>query len=441
MKKFEIEANNENIKKSIENDLIKRNQYLVKFLEILNNIDGNFIIYLNGKYGTGKTFFIKQLIYIINNKEKLKNSTDIEFKNLSLSYNFMPIYFDALENNENNHVLALVTSIISQYKYLNTSTKTKIISEAKKIVKTIANNEISSKIGIDLEDLEKSLNDDEIIKNKKQKLKDNIDDFISKLAPNSEDKIVIFIDELDKCKPEFVIKMLESVKNFWNNEKIIFVYSLDINELAASVNCIYGSLFDSFEYLQKFYDLIIELPNGDIDNYIKDKMKYYYDETTIDTVTKEMINTFKFTMRDCNIFFQYYGTIKKYECNLIYDYEFDYIRKLREVENEVFLPLLIGIRIKKPKDYFEIINGDGFEKFSNILKQLSETNICLNYIINNGQEDNEQTYKQLEDFYKFFFKANYKVNPLQTYNYNRNSLKIKLDFLNEKFSYNINKIQ
>ena len=436
MKRNEIEANDENIKESIDNDLIGRNQYLVKSLEILNNIDGNFTIFLNGKWGTGKTFFVKQLIYVINNQSERKNFQYVKLKNLHLCYNFIPVYFNAWENDEDNHILALVSSIIKQYNNLDTSKKAKMISEAKNIAKTITENVISNKFGINinLENFEKNLNNS--TKSKNQELKDKMADFINKLAPNPKDKVVVFIDELDRCKPEFAIKLLESLKTFWNNEKIIFVYSVDVNELAASINGIYGNLFNSFEYLQKFYDLITEIPNYDINSYINNKTKKFNDRGIFNIVVSEMINVLAFTMRDCNKFFQYYDAIKKYESEQTYDVEFNYIKKLRKVENEVFLPLLIGIKVKSLEDYIEITNGNGFEKLNKILKQLDQTNSYLNAVINDQQEDCKNGYNQIEEFYNFFFKSGYKDAHQKVYNYNRNSLKSKLNFLNENFTYN-----
>ena len=60
--------NDDIIKTTIEKDGLGRNKKLFKLVSLLNGIDGNYIISLNGKWGTGKTFFLKQLEYINKNK-------------------------------------------------------------------------------------------------------------------------------------------------------------------------------------------------------------------------------------------------------------------------------------------------------------------------------------------------------------------------------------
>ena len=49
MKEYDLELTKENIKYSIEKDLIDRNRKLNKLIELLNGINGNKIISLNGR--------------------------------------------------------------------------------------------------------------------------------------------------------------------------------------------------------------------------------------------------------------------------------------------------------------------------------------------------------------------------------------------------------
>lgn len=51
-----MKPSTENIINMLEKNAIGRNQYVVSFLEMLDNIDENFTIFINGDWGTGKTF-------------------------------------------------------------------------------------------------------------------------------------------------------------------------------------------------------------------------------------------------------------------------------------------------------------------------------------------------------------------------------------------------
>lgn len=55
LNKIEIKPTTENVIKMLEK-MLGRNQYISTFLEMLDNIDDNFTIFINGDWGTGKTF-------------------------------------------------------------------------------------------------------------------------------------------------------------------------------------------------------------------------------------------------------------------------------------------------------------------------------------------------------------------------------------------------
>ena len=65
LNKIEIKPTTENVIKMLEKNAIGRNQYISTFLEMLDNIDDNFTIFINGDWGTGKTFFVKQIYTLL----------------------------------------------------------------------------------------------------------------------------------------------------------------------------------------------------------------------------------------------------------------------------------------------------------------------------------------------------------------------------------------
>jgi RecA/RadA recombinase len=72
--------------------------------------------------------------------------------------------------------------------------------------------------------------------------------------------LVIFIDELDRCRPDYAVRMLERVKHFFDVNGVVFVIASDGKNLPAAVNSQYGSGLDSEEYLRKFFDYEYMLP-------------------------------------------------------------------------------------------------------------------------------------------------------------------------------------
>ncbi|MGD1043841.1 MAG: P-loop NTPase fold protein [Bacteroidota bacterium] len=75
-------------------------------------------------------------------------------------------------------------------------------------------------------------------------------------------KIVFLIDELDRCSPENVLTMLESIKIFLGAKNTVFVFSIDKGIIAKAISSKYGSLSieDGHEYLEKMIEFSYELP-------------------------------------------------------------------------------------------------------------------------------------------------------------------------------------
>lgn len=72
--------------------------------------------------------------------------------------------------------------------------------------------------------------------------------------------LFVFIDEVDRCRPSFAISLLEEIKHVFGVKGIVFVLSVNMEQLANSVCALYGNAFDGRSYLQRFFDLEFALP-------------------------------------------------------------------------------------------------------------------------------------------------------------------------------------
>ena len=84
-------------------------------------------------------------------------------------------------------------------------------------------------------------------------------------------RIVIIIDELDRCTPGYAIKTLEAIHHVFDSDGITFVLGLHRQQLMKSINAIYGQGFDSEGYLDRFIDLTIPL-SASREDFIKAKL-------------------------------------------------------------------------------------------------------------------------------------------------------------------------
>ena len=72
--------------------------------------------------------------------------------------------------------------------------------------------------------------------------------------------LVVFIDELDRCRPDFAVNFLERVKHVFDVPSLVFVMAVNRKELASVVKSFYGC-GDGEKYLEKFFDLVFHLRN------------------------------------------------------------------------------------------------------------------------------------------------------------------------------------
>lgn len=65
--------------------------------------------------------------------------------------------------------------------------------------------------------------------------------------------LVIVIDELDRCRPNYAIELLERIKHIFDLRSVIFVFGTDTLQLSESIKVLYGYNFNSNLYLGRFF--------------------------------------------------------------------------------------------------------------------------------------------------------------------------------------------
>jgi hypothetical protein len=90
----------------------------------------------------------------------------------------------------------------------------------------------------------------ELISTFKDSLKSRIDE-IESMGVIRKPAFII-VDELDRCRPTYAIRMLEEIKHLFDYTGVVFILGTSINALLPSIKAVYGSEFDAREYLHRF---------------------------------------------------------------------------------------------------------------------------------------------------------------------------------------------
>lgn len=247
------------------NDVLNRKP-LVEFLSaLIDRLSGPFVLALDSPWGTGKTTLVRML------KAKLEQEK------------FQCIYFNAWQVDYVTDPLVALVSAIDDIQLVDADAESAFrghMKTAKKITSVVAKRVVvagvkAATFGIlDLEDeIEKVTAEatgeiagnlvDSFQKEKKalDKFRSEVEKAVEQLkVSEKKDKLVFFIDELDRCRPTFAIEMLERIKHLFDVPNIIFVLSIDKTQLEASTAAVYGEKINAPEYLRRFIDLEYGIP-------------------------------------------------------------------------------------------------------------------------------------------------------------------------------------
>jgi len=279
---------------------------------LLNAIDGCYSIALDGKWGSGKTFFVKQAIFALNanndaisnidetDKKKIMDLWKTSKRNRKTELNpFVSVYYNAWANdNDIDPVLSIIYEIIlcveSDYSF-------KKGSGFRSIAAGIAEM-LTGRSAVTL--LNALQGEDPLCKIKSNKyLQETINNFLESLLVERGNRLIIFIDELDRCKPSYAVKVLERIKHYFPNENITFVFSVNIDELQHTIKRFYGEGFDGNKYLDRFFDMRISLPPVNKHLFYR-RLGLDYDRFTFEKICKAIIEFYHFDLRESSRFYQ-----------------------------------------------------------------------------------------------------------------------------------------
>lgn len=245
-------------------DTLDREKY-AKFLYEICAARGekaNLIVNINAEWGAGKTYFTKRLSQTISNAHPVVyiDAWKEDFSDDPLLTIFSAIK-EQLTGQSDKFTTLLNQTIENIGPLLKTATPLLLNGVMKKLTGVEFFSDLTKDLSTKLLDLhsEKSLKITSIKKGINTWVRYiNQEDVIDKKLP-----IFIIIDELDRCRPNFAISLLEITKHIFNIPGVVFIISTDTEQLQHSIKVIYGNNFSASHYLSRFFDrrFLLPLPN------------------------------------------------------------------------------------------------------------------------------------------------------------------------------------
>jgi hypothetical protein len=251
-----------------------REKYANVLTDIVKNYQDGFVLAINSEWGTGKTTFVKMW------QQQLQNN------------NLQTLYFNAWESDfEENPLIAIIAEfkdltgnqLDEKFKTVIQKGAVLLKSVAPAIIKSIAEINGATKAIADIaENLTKGATEileNELKEYKKKKqgitnFKSALKDFVN--AIDGKKPIIFIIDELDRCRPNYAVLLLEQIKHLFSVPNIVFVLAIDKEQLGHAVRGVYGSeKLNAEEYLRRFIDLEYSIPRPEAKTYVMYLYNYF----------------------------------------------------------------------------------------------------------------------------------------------------------------------
>jgi hypothetical protein len=236
--------------------------------DLLERIDDPLVVALDGRWGTGKTHFLKRWVgaHKLENKGK---ATTIYFDAFAHDFLDDPLVAltgaigERIPNEKNGNAWKSIKSAAAKLARPLTRIGLAVGSAgATEVVGTLADMAVNA----GAKEVEKAIdefwNRESGRRDAMQQLHASLVELTSKPASGEDkDGVLIFvIDELDRCRPDFALAMLEVIKHFFTVPKVHFVLGVNLEALKESVSMRYGANIDADDYLKKFINISMSLP-------------------------------------------------------------------------------------------------------------------------------------------------------------------------------------
>ena len=271
-------------------DILNREEFVDKLVNLTENISANRTstsFAINGVWGCGKSFVLDMYEERLNEIPIAEKGID---KYFVIRYNCWK--YDYYEEPLVAIVAAMIDIINQKTKLWNDEKKrARVLSVLRAVgvsLLTIGNNAIKDKTGLDIKSAFDIVAKETQKENEKQRKKREYDVNFSfkqsleclrrEIDQLSQEQTVVFmVDELDRCLPEYSIKVLERLHHLTeDSSNVITVLSMDKGQLKKSITQIFG-FSEPEKYLEKFIRFEIELNLGTISERFVEKHKDYID--------------------------------------------------------------------------------------------------------------------------------------------------------------------
>ena len=262
---------------TLNQDLLKVEKYSLALSNFIIRSDTPITVGLQGEWGTGKTSLMSLLL------------EDFNEKNIACSW--VNTWEYSLFRNANETTPGVLRGMLEKLKEscksrgiwtLKDDTEEKFKSAAR-FLGGLANQIVAKQTGIDVKGAAAVGGSNQKSSAEVAEIKALIADLIKDLITdpkNPIEKVVFFVDDLDRIPPGDAVEVLEALKNIFDIPNCVFILAIDYDIVVKGLESKFGPKTDENEReFRSFFDKIIQVPFSmpigtyDIENFLVEKLK------------------------------------------------------------------------------------------------------------------------------------------------------------------------
>lgn len=420
IQKYYSDFSAESLRESYINNILDRNGHIHNFISMLFNIERGGVIAIDGEWGSGKTYFIHQVKWLLDSTSEnidseirtVLNSSSTKLDNI-IGHKYKVFYYDAWKHDKsNNPFFTLLRSMILTFGGIDYFNKKKgfiesLLKCASHIVKGVTTIDVES-IFNGVKEFS-GINDTVPLSELEfiEQMDSQVNSFLDYICKDQFEKLVILIDELDRCKPSFAVELLEIIKHYFNNDKVIFVLSTNFKEFQHCIKHYYGEGFDGWKYLDRFIDIRITLPKITVEEYCKYLWNNLYNDR-IDDLAICCAKYFDLTLREIERYnilvkLSIQNALEKQHKNNGFKDNYQHLYTF-------WIPIILATKFYSGEEYHEFISGNSNSLIKSLMQIDKLKNSAIALLLNDNDKSNGNhiiVQEKVEYYYELIFRGSY----------------------------------
>ncbi len=220
------------------NDTLDRQEHVKAICRAIAEMDGPAVVALDGGWGTGKTAFLAMCMAWLQSEHEVPVAG---FNAWTQGHTQMPLM-----------------DLVSALSATQHTTADKLKQGATALAWHLAKVTTRGLIDRDaLPDTAESEDAWDIAEQQTATFKQQLTQWA---AASGDRGVVVCVDELDRCRPEYALSLLEVTRHLFDVPGVVVLLAINRSELAHSVKSVFGGDFNTDRYLRRIVDRTIRLP-------------------------------------------------------------------------------------------------------------------------------------------------------------------------------------